>query len=189
MRLEVINDKGKHLCVLGWMDNDRGNEIGHRMLRWLKAYDYCIHVVHHDGLLYEWPALHYMQELCKNTGEACLYVHTRGAFNHWKTTEPTHIMWEHEFGDLQDVYFQLVNQDKPAVACPFTGPLKHTFYNGFVANAAAMAAIPELQTNEDRMVFEYIFKGSDATMYGTKFNNLDYPTLNAARDYLYRLYK
>lgn len=188
MEVQVINETGKYLCVFGWVDNDRGNEIANRMLEWLRRSDYCIHAVHHNGMLYEWPALHYMQELCKNTGESCLYIHTRGAYNRWKTTQPTHKMWQHEFGELQDNYFQLVNQEQPAVACPFTGAGKHTFYNGFVANAAAMAAIPELQPQEDRMKFEYIFKDSDVRMYGTVFNNLEYETLNAARQYLYKNY-
>ena len=82
-------------------------------------------------------------------------------------------MWEHEFGQFRAKYFNIVRTDKPTAACPFTGANKHTWYNGFVANAAAFAAIPEIVPNADRMVFERIFKGSDVNVVGTIFNNID----------------
>ena len=98
-------------------------------------------------------------------------------------------MWQHEFGELAERYARIVDTPEPVAACPFTGEGKETFYNGFVANAAAMAAIPDIKPNTDRMIYEYIFRGSPVKVYGTIFNDVGYDTLGKARNYLYENYK
>lgn len=180
------SEKDKPVCILGVATNDKGMQIRDRMMQWLPKY-YRVVEVHHDGSQFEYPALHVMQIYAYISGKPCLYVHTRGAYNHWKTTEPTHRMWEFEFGQLRDLYFRIVDSDKPIAACPFTGPNKETFYNGFVANAAALKSI-DIQPSEDRMIYERIFKGSQVKVFGKIFNNLIYETLTIARHYLYQNY-
>lgn len=187
MTIERFVNIEKPLCVFGVVDNERGREIAKEMLQWLIP-NYNLHVVLHDGTEFEFPALHYMQSLCAQLNQPCLYIHSRGAFNKWKTTVPTRKMWKHEFVDLQENYFRLVDTEEPTAACPFTGSGKHTFYNGFVVNAAAMATIPELKPSEDRMVYECIFGGSDVKVYGTILNNVERGNLSDARQYLYRNY-
>jgi len=143
MEIKRFVNIGKPMCVFGVVTNQAGLEIANEMLQWLKP-NYNLHIIYHDGSEYEYPALHYMQQLCLETGQPCLYIHSRGAYNRWKTTVPSRRMWKHEFGELQEVYFRLVDTEEPTAACPFTGSGKHTFYNGFVVNAAAMEAIDEI---------------------------------------------
>ena len=179
---------GSPSCVLGVMDTERGRKIAADMRRWLLPH-YDIHQVLHDGSLYEQPALAYMQKLCIETNRPCLYIHARGACHFWNTTKPSWRMWEREFVDDRDRYLSIVNCKKPVAACPFTGPLKHTWYNGFMANAAAMAAIPPIQPNEDRYVFEDIFRDSPVIVVGTIFDDITPETLPKARGYMLNTYK
>ena len=188
MKVVHVNpESDKPFCVCGCANNEAGQRIAYEMEEWLLPHYHLIQVWH-DGSQFEYPALAFMQDLCKKTGKPCLYVHTRGAYNRWKTTKPTHRMWQHEFGELAELYARIVHTPEPVAACPFTGEGKETFYNGFMANAAAMAAIPDIQPNTDRMVFEYIFRGSPVKVYGTIFNDVGYDTLGKARNYLYANY-
>lgn len=188
MNIKCLNpESGNPLCVCGVVDSPRGRKIEKGMLEWLLP-RYKVYEVLHDGSKYEYPALRCMQLLCHDTKRPCLYIHTRGAFNRWRTTKPTHRMWEHEFGERRDYYFSIVDTETPSVACPFTGEGKETFYNGFVANAAAMDALPDILPDKDRMKFEYLFRGTDVCVHGTILNDLGYDTLQKAREYLYENY-
>lgn len=179
-------------CVLGVADTEAGRCIEDEMRAWLEP-RYRLIEIWHDGSLFEQPALRYMQDLCKETGEPCLYLHTRGAYNfHPSTTLRTRRMWRAQFGKERDKYFGLVNVPEPTAACPFTGSEKYTWYNGFVANAEAMRSIPAIEPSEDRMTFERIFRGSEVNVIGVFLNvpdkdNLE--SLNAARAYLKANYK
>lgn len=176
-------------CILGCVSNDAGTKIASEMSKWLRKY-YNVIQIWHDGTKFEQPALQYIQAFCISSGQPALYIHTRGAFHRWNTTQPTHRMWQHEFGVCRDQYFRIVKTDRPTAVCPFTGSGKHTWYNGFVANAAAFAAIPEIRPNEDRMVFEKIFSGSKVNVVGTILNDIDDESdLYIAREYLAKNYK
>lgn len=178
----------KPLCVCGCVNNAAGQDIAFRMEEWLIR-NYRLLQVWHDGRFFEQPALRYMQALAVSAGEPVLYVHTRGAYHKWNTTQPTHRMWEYEFGKCRDKYLRYVDTDKPTVACPFTGANKHTWYNGFMANPAAMAAIPEIVPDNDRMVFERLFKGSPVNVIGALFHNIDDESqLSTARRFLLQKY-
>lgn len=183
-------DEGKKpYCVLNAVQNDRGKEIEEEQLKWLLP-NYNVFVVRHDGSLFEYPGLHFMQMMAIRLGKPFLYIHTRGAYNRWKTTIPTRKMWEHEFGECRDEYFNKVNIDEPTVACPFSGRSKFTLYNGFVANAAAMAAIPTIEQSADRFIYEKIFEGSNVNVIGTIINIPDDgENKNSARQFLYTNYK
>lgn len=190
MKVVRINPEEAHkpMCVFGVVDNPDGLQIESRMIAWLSLY-YRVVEIRHDGTQYEFPALRFMQLYCTLTGRPCLYIHTRGAFHKWNTTIPSRRMWRHEFGELHDVYERIVDTDKPVAACPFTGASKCTFYNGFMVNAAAMRAIPAIMPNNDRMVYEDIFKDSPVHVYGTIFNDVEYDSLSKARQYLFTNYR
>lgn len=164
-KVEHRGQEGEHLCVLGAVDSEKGREIACRMMAYLIPH-YDLYIIWHDGSHFEQPALRYAQELSRNTGEAVLYLHTRGAFNTHKTTEPTHRMWEHEFGKEGEKYFRMVHTDQPTVACPFTGEKKITWYNGFVANASAMTTLPDIEPSSDRQIYERLFCNTDITVLG-----------------------
>lgn len=166
----VNNDDSKPLCVFGVADNEAGREIEKEMLEWLVPNYNVIEVVH-DGTLFEYPALHFMQELCIKTGKPCLYIHTRGAYHRWNTTKPTRRMWRDEFVNHKNWYFKTVNYVYPTVSCPSTGTTKIPLYNGFVTNAAAMVAIPEFKPSEDRMVFEQMFTNTKVHVIGRIYIN------------------
>lgn len=179
-----IENSDKPWAVLCSAQNEQGKEIEEEQLAWLKE-KYNIYLVRHDCTLYEYPGLRFLQMMTIRTGEPMLYIHTRGAFHRWKTTLPTRRMWEHEFGSEQQKYFDLVNTDEPTVACPFSGQSKYTLYNCFVANAAAMAAIPTIEQSADRFIYEKIFEGSNVNVIGTIINITDdEENKNAARKYL-----
>ena len=188
--LNTGNPEGKYHCVLGVADTERGREIRDRMITWL-APVYAVTEVWHDGSLFEQPALRYMQDWCKESGKSCLYLHTRGAYKtHW-TTVPTRKMWKEEFGKHADEYFGAVAGEQAMVACPLTGSKNRTWYNGFVANAAAMCAIPAIEPNADRKVFEKLFTDMPVRVIGTRVwadDKKDWESLYFAREYLKRNY-
>ena len=179
-----------HKCILCAVNNPRGQSIAKDMLRWLKPI-YEIHVIWHDGTKYEYPGIKYLQDLCISINEPCLYLHTRGAYHfHSNTTMQTHKLWRQEFGQSRDIYFKLVDTDVPAAACPFSGKNKHTWYNGFVVNVAAMKAIPEIQPTEDRMFFERIFRDTEVNICTTKLSNIDDEAgLKLVREYLKKKFR
>jgi hypothetical protein len=107
-----------------------------------------------------------MQALCVEEQEPCLYLHTKGAFNQHSDTESVRKMWQREFTERIRLYFDLVNRPFSSVACPFTGSDKTTWFNGFVANERAMADIPPIEPNENRKVFERLFRGTDVNVIG-----------------------
>ena len=166
MEIKTINIKSNNpYCVLGVVDNERGREIAAEMREWLVPH-YKLIEVWHDGTLFEQPALRYVQNLCATTKKPCLYIHTKGAFNRPELSAEVRAMWKHEFTANRDLYFGLVNRPYGAVACPFTGRDKTTWYNGFVTNAQAMAEIPRLDPHTNRMTFERIFINQTPQVFG-----------------------
>lgn len=161
----------KPLCVLGIVDNEKGKEIAREMLSWLREY-YEVECVYHDGSKFEQPALRRMQELCIEKKRPCLYLHTKGAYNRSALSSNVREMWRHEFTFNQALYFALVSKPYSAVACPFAGSDKTTWYNGFVANWQAMAEIPPIMPSENRKKYERLFRGSKVQVFGTIRNDL-----------------
>ena len=179
----------KPYAVLCSAQNETGKQIEQEQLAWLTKY-YNVYLVRHDGTLFEYPGLHFMQMMAIRTGKPFLYIHTRGAYHRWKTTSATRKLWEHEYTVNRDKYFELVSGNEPKAACPFSGQSKYTLYNAFVANAAAMAAIPTIEPNENRFIYEKIFEGSNVDVIGTIVNTPDDDqNKHEARQYLYENYK
>ena len=172
------------LCVLGCIDTLEGREIAGEMLCWLKWY-YDVHEVWHDGTLYEQPALRYAQDLSKLTGQPVLYLHTKGACNHVHRSRLIRKLWRREFVRNMGRYGNAILGDAPAVACPFTGADRFTRYNGFIANAAAWAAIPPIEPNADRAVFEWLWRDTpEVHLHGLIYDDITSATLYKAHEYL-----
>ena len=188
--IHINPDSTQPMCVFGVVMNEAGVKIENEMVAWLRNHYHVIEV-RHDGTHYEQPALRYMQNLCKDTGRPCLYVHTKGAYNKPTRSGRIRRMWRDEFVGKQQLYFDIVEQSNaPCVATPFTGEDRLTRYNGFVANAAAMKAIPDIVPNDDRMVFERIFANNkNIKIVGVCLNNVTGDTLkHTAHLYLSNYY-
>ncbi len=158
-------------CVFGVADTEQGREIEKEMREWLEP-NYNLIEIWHDGSLFEQPALRYMQDLCKETGEPCLYLHTKGAYCRAELSATIREMWKHEFVTNKQIYFQLVNRPYAVVACPTTGSDKTTWYNGFVANQRAMEEIPIIEPHHNRYKFERLFIGKKPQVIGVLRNDL-----------------
>lgn len=171
----------KPLCVLGILDTPKGNEIAAEMMEWLHPL-YEVHKVYHDGTQYEYPALQYAQELSRDTGRCVLYLHTKGAVNKPERSRRIRNMWREVFG--RRIWENTAVDAK--VYCPFTGADRITRYNGFYATAKAWAAIPEIQPNGDRMVFEKLFRHADVTIVGMIRNNIGHDNLGEMHEILER---
>jgi hypothetical protein len=160
MTVEIIKNPGKPLCVFGLLNTEKGNIIADEMLAWLRPH-YTVHIVRHDGKQFEQPALRYMQELQKKTNRPCLYLHTKGACFRDELSEKVRRMWKEQFAENGKQYFDAVKGSKPRVAAPIFSPEGKSWYNGFVANAAAMRTIPEIVPDEFRWRFERLFLNRD----------------------------
>jgi hypothetical protein len=79
-------------------------------------------------------------------------------------------MWRSEFVGRQAEYLQAVNGDTPKVATPYTGATNVTWYNGWVANAAAVRSMSLVKT-DDRYYYEHRLFGG-AEVIGLRMNDI-----------------
>ena len=174
-------------CVFGAVDTPNGRAIADEMLAWITP-EYNTHVVWHDGRMFEYHALRYAQELAMREDIPVLYLHTKGACNKPERSALIRKMWRREFGGCKNYYFTALG-DAPRVICPFTGPDRIHRYNGFVANAAAWRAIPTIQPNENRMVFEHLWRyAPEVEMVGTIYEDITSENLGKIHEYLRKNY-
>jgi len=153
------NKENKPTCVLGILSNDIGLKISKEMLSWL-IHNYNVYVViqQFPGLLYEYPALRFAQWLLETEQiKYLLYCHTKGAARPFVQQTWVRNMWKNEFVDNKDNYIKIVDVDTPSIACPFSSNEKHTWFNGFFVNKAAMNEHGLITTNKDRYVYEKLF--------------------------------
>lgn len=188
MKTEIVGKEGNPLCVLGAVDSVIGRAIEREMIEWLIE-SYRVHIVWHDGSTYEYAALSYMQALCIKTGKPCLYLHTKGAYNKPMRSYSIRQMWRHEFGYRRDVYQNLVNIQFPTVVCQFTGADRLTRYNGFIANKAAMEAIPTIMPSENRFIYEQLFRDhEEVNIIGSIYYDIETSNIRKAHEYLQKYY-
>ena len=187
--MKVTTYYDRPTCVFGAVDTPNGRAIADEMLAWITP-EYNTHVVWHDGRMFEYHALRYAQELAIREDIPVLYLHTKGACNKPERSALIRKMWRQEFGYDQARYFaQALHTEKPLVLCPFIGPDRIHRYNGFVANAAAWKAIPLIQPNENRMVFEHLWRwASEVEMVGTIYNDITSENLGKIHEYLRKNY-
>lgn len=192
-----------NLCVFGCLLTDYGMQIKQEMLSWLST-EYKVFCVDQEppGTLFEYPGIYYAAKLAIDANYPVLYVHTKGAANkipsyHTKMMSskfnvPSHAkpedcqrvirnLWRHEFtGNRLYEYLRAVNVNTPMVACPYTGPSKTTWWNGFIINPlAAKILLPKLQISTYRWYYERLFANfADIQVCGLRRNNLTFDTID-----------
>lgn len=188
MRVQVYDDRPT--CVFGAVDTPNGRAIADEMLAWITPV-YNTHVIWHDGRMFEYHALRYAQELAMREDIPVLYLHTKGACNKPERSARIRKMWRDYFSEWNriPIFAGIYSEKNPAVICPFTGPDRIHRYNGFVANAAAWKAIPLIQPNENRMVFEHLWRyAPEVEMVGTIYNDITSENLGKVHEYLRKNY-
>lgn len=171
---EIIRHFSSHTkpyCVFGVLNNDLGREIESGMLKWLVP-EYDVISIIHDGTEYEYPALRYLQDLCRNTKECALYLHTKGAANPSEFQNKVINLWRDEFVNHKYDYIRLL--DSYNVVCPFTGVCKYTWYNGFFVSAYAAINMEDISFTKNRYFYETMFKHEHGiTVYGRVYSDVD----------------
>ncbi len=162
-------DDHRPFCVLGSAQTELGKAIEQELLAWLTPH-FNVYLVQHDGRTFEYAALRFLQEVMSRTDAPCFYVHTKGAYNVRKVAHRVRNMWRSEFVGRQAEYLQAVDGERPVMACPYTGETHVPWYNGWVANAAAIRLMPIIQT-EDRFYYEHhLFEQAEAV--GLRMNDV-----------------
>lgn len=163
------DDDHKPYCVLGSAQTELGKKIEEEMLTWLVPY-FNVYLIRHDGSTYEYAALKWMKDVMGRTNEPCFYLHTKGAYFTRQVTHRVHNMWRREFTTRQSEYLKAVDTDKPTMACPYTGSTHVPWYNGWVANAAAIRQMPIIRT-DDRFYYEQGGLFDEADAVGLRMND------------------
>lgn len=106
MKVEITGNRKGRLCVFNCVDTPKGRKIADELLSWLEPL-YEVHKVIHDGSKYEYEGLKYMEDLVEETGRSCLYLHTKGAYNHPICSRMVRNLWKEQFGnkDNAERYF------------------------------------------------------------------------------------
>lgn len=156
-------------CVLGSMQTELGMAIEEEMLEWLTP-RFNVFLVRHDGRAFEYTALKFLKDVMSRRNEPCFYLHTKGAVYTRKVSHRVRNMWRYEFGGFAKKYLQAVDGDTPKVAAPYAGVTKVPWYNGWVANAAAIRGMHLIKT-EDRFYYEHCLF-TDAEVVGLRMNNI-----------------
>ena len=157
--LEDSNTEG-HLCVFGILSSERGTLIARQMLEWLKKeYDVWTVTQELPGSLFEYPAIRVMQWLLteyESTKTSCLYLHTKGAALNKQHQGNVRKMWKQQFTTNKEKYF--IESEQPVVRTPYIGPNNETWFNGFVANKAAISLIDLKKPNSNRHIYQKLWK-------------------------------
>lgn len=177
---EIIRHFSSHTnpyCVFAVLNNDLGREIESEMLKWLVP-EYDVISIIHDGTEYEYPALKYLQDLCRNTKECALYLHTKGAANPSDFQTKVINLWRDEFINHKNDYIRLLNSYN--VVCPFTGAHKWTWYNGFFISAYAAINMKDIFNEKNRYFYETMFEHEQGiTVYGRVYSDVDNTSTDA----------
>lgn len=169
--------------VLGVLKTARGIVIRDEILEHLKEHNFLKIEQDVQGNRAEYPAIKYAIKMAIDTDEPVLYLHTKGAANSVPTIQPGRVsfadfmpanatlkdwqpcvrkMWYNEFGKNIDKYLDAVKGNTPIVACPYTGPGKATWQNGFVMNPAAAHELNKIfKFTNNRYWYEVMFGECD----------------------------
>ena len=165
-----FENKGKPYCVLGAAQTEEGKKIERAMIEWLSPC-YDLYVVEHDGRDFEYPAIKFAKEIMTEKNAPCLYLHTKGAYYKHGCTLRVRRMWRYEFCENQDAYFKAVDVDHAAVATPYTGECKVTWFNGWVANPQAFKEM-HFEKTRNRFFYEYNMF-TDVDVIGIRMNDIE----------------
>lgn len=205
------------LAVLGVLKNKIGLDIKAEMLSWLKK-DYDVFCCEQEppGLQFEYPAIKYALKMAIEMNEPVLYIHTKGSgnpippnyknfmmhesINFPKDAKPedcqrvVRMMWAKEFtGENLKKYLEVLNTDKPIVACPLTGKEKITWQNGWIINpAGAKELLKTFHLDKNRYYYEWMFNNTNVNVIGllsNECNAYDEPHHKTMWDIIWKFYK
>lgn len=188
------------LAVLGVLKNETGLMIKKEMLSWMeKEHDVLCIEQEPPGILFEYPAIYTALKLSIEMEEPVLYLHTKGAGNkiphnykiammssdidYPKSAIPedcqriVRLMWKKEFsGERIKKYLDILNTQDPYIVCPFAGPNRVTWQNGWIINpAAAKIAIKKFHKSDNRYYFEnFLQEMPEIDLYGMLLNDFDW---------------
>lgn len=184
-------------CILGCLDTDTGLKICDEMLEWLKPC-HDVKVIHQEppGVKFEYPAIAEAIDLAITTNEPVLYLHTKGAanlipgnykvsmmadcVNYPATAVPEDCqkivrnMWRQEFTtDRLKLYIERVIKNDCVVVCPFTGPEKYTWQNGFIISQSAAVELKKtFHLDSRRHYYETMMRNTQIKVVGMIFGNI-----------------
>ena len=194
--------------VLGVLKTENGYAIRDEILNNLSEHNFLLIEQEPPGKLAEYPAIKYAIKMAIDLDEPVLYLHTKGAANsipqitpcrksfadfipHNATLKDWQVcvrkMWYHEFGKNIDEYLNAVKRDIPTVACPYTGPGKATWQNGFVMNPSAATQLLQIfKLTNNRYWYEVMFSEcKNVEVKGIISNKICYP-MNDSRFEMYK---
>ena len=100
IKYKTLNNKlKKDICIFGVLANEKGLNTEKTMLKWLLP-EYNVYCIYQKfpGELFEYPALRFAQWFSLSFNiSIILYVHTKGAFNQFKSQEQLIELWKYEF--------------------------------------------------------------------------------------------
>lgn len=154
------NKSNKIVCIFGVLVNEKGLQIEKSMLSWLlPEYDvYCIYQKY-PGILYEYPALRFAQwfSLSYNIS-IILYIHTKGAFNQFKSQDQLIELWRKEFtGSRKFIYIHLIKDNLTDISCLFRSGTYTLFNANYISNRA-FKLINTISIRTNRYDYEKLFK-------------------------------
>ena len=192
-----IANKINCLCVLGVLNNQQGIAIKQEMLEWLsQQFNVVVCLQDTPGDMFEFPAIKTATELSIRYNNNALYIHSKGAGNkipgNFKTAmmapgikypqsatpedcqRIVRLMWKKEFTYPRlNNYLDVLNTSVPTVVCPFTGPERITWQNGWLMNPTAASILSKsLHLSSDRYYYEQVFMHlSDIVVKGMILND------------------
>lgn len=194
--------------VLGVLKTECGLKIKDEILEKLNKHKFLIIEQEPPGKQAEYPAIKYAIKLAIELNEPILYLHTKGASNQIPSITPgrktfanfmpsgaklkdwqpcVRKMWYHEFGENIDKYLETVNENKPIVACPYTGSGKATWQNGFIMNPLAAKELQKVfHFTTNRYWYEVMFNNcKNVIVKGLINDKICYP-MNDSRFEMYK---
>ena len=159
-------------CVLGVLDTPNGQFIAKEMLTWITLL-YDVSIITHDGSEYEYPAISYSHDYAIEHDLPVLYLHTKGAANPNTSYKQSAVrnMWRYEFLGKYNWYKTHLTND--TVLCPYTGPSKTTWFNGFITTPSAFNTLGQIPKSTNRYIYERLFNHTDINVHGRVINDAD----------------
>lgn len=172
------------MCVLGVLNNERGNKIKTEMLHYLQPlYNVLACIQEPPGVLYEYPAIKLACKLSIERNTNVLYIHTKGAGNSIPANYPitmmnaavnypskatpedcqriVRLMWYKQFTTAKSSdYINPLDTTVPTVTCPFIDASRVTWQNAWMINPPAAKILNEsLHLSNNRYYYEQLFCG------------------------------
>lgn len=193
----TTNNQNPIICVLGCFATERGIRIKDEMLQWLSPqFNTILCQQDPNSQLFEYPAIKLAMDVARTKNVNVLYIHTKGAGNpipyNYKTAmmapsivyppdacpedcqRIVRLMWKKEFSyPCINKYLSLLQDNKPTVVCPFSGPEHITWQNGWLMNPlAACQLYQHYHFSNDRYYYEQVFTQIPSIdVYGTLLND------------------